>query len=475
MEEPVRAFISYSWSSPEHEEWVLRLATNLRASGIDAILDKWDLREGDEANAFMERMVTDQNISKVIIVSDGIYAEKSNKRLGGAGTEAQIISQKIFDSQEKGKFVVIVKELDENGGPFLPAYYTSRVYIDFSQEDKFSEKFEQLLRWLVGRPGLVKPALGSLPKYIIEPENSIMLSTAILQRRAIDCISNNRRSSYPALNEYLEHFLAEIEKFRLPDQMDPLSEDFMDNLKNFLPYRDEFVEIVRIISRYGDGEKYGESISEFFEKMSSYLYGPMGKSYRDSDFDNFRFFLQEMFLLATYVFIEEKRYDYLNILLKHPYYITAEEERGREAMRHFDFFRQNIRVLRYRNQKLGLNRLSLHADLIKERCNISNIKFTKIMQADFVLFIRALLMGGYWWPETSIYLDYPNPGLELFQRARSASFFEKIRPIFNGATKQDLESICSQYENDGPTSRAWMPGEFNPRKLLALDRICSMP
>ena len=67
-----KAFISYSWSNAEHEDWVLDLATRLRESGVDAILDKWDLKEGQEANAFMEKMVSDEEITKVIIVSDKI-------------------------------------------------------------------------------------------------------------------------------------------------------------------------------------------------------------------------------------------------------------------------------------------------------------------------------------------------------------------------------------------------------------------
>ena len=57
-EENPKLFISYSWTSPDHEQWVLNLATELRESGIDVILDKWDLKEGHDANAFMERMVT---------------------------------------------------------------------------------------------------------------------------------------------------------------------------------------------------------------------------------------------------------------------------------------------------------------------------------------------------------------------------------------------------------------------------------
>ena len=37
-------------------------------SGVDVIFDKWDLKEGHDANAFMEKMVTDPEIEKVILL-----------------------------------------------------------------------------------------------------------------------------------------------------------------------------------------------------------------------------------------------------------------------------------------------------------------------------------------------------------------------------------------------------------------------
>jgi hypothetical protein len=39
-----KAFISYSWSSQEHQRWVLDLATQLRENGVDVTIDKWDLK-----------------------------------------------------------------------------------------------------------------------------------------------------------------------------------------------------------------------------------------------------------------------------------------------------------------------------------------------------------------------------------------------------------------------------------------------
>ena len=54
-----KIFISYSWANQDHEAWVVQLATDLLESGIDVVLDKWDLKEGQDAHAFMERMVSD--------------------------------------------------------------------------------------------------------------------------------------------------------------------------------------------------------------------------------------------------------------------------------------------------------------------------------------------------------------------------------------------------------------------------------
>ena len=62
-----KTLVSYSWTSPEHEDWVLKLATELREVGVDVILDKWDLKERHDAIAFMEKIVTDPEIKKVIL------------------------------------------------------------------------------------------------------------------------------------------------------------------------------------------------------------------------------------------------------------------------------------------------------------------------------------------------------------------------------------------------------------------------
>tara|TARA_R110002020_G_C16308395_1_gene773624 strand:- start:1134 stop:1640 length:507 start_codon:yes stop_codon:yes gene_type:complete len=142
-----KLFISYSWSNQDHESWVVKLAEELVSQGIHVILDKWDLQPGHDANDFMEGMVKDKTVTKVIMVCDEVYARKSDSRKGGAGTEAQIITPEIYAETRQDKFVAVVRERDADGKPFLPTYYKGRIYFDLSDPSGYAEEFDKIVRW----------------------------------------------------------------------------------------------------------------------------------------------------------------------------------------------------------------------------------------------------------------------------------------------------------------------------------------
>ena len=199
---PPKLFISYSWSSPEYEKDVMRIATELRESGIDVILDKWELREGHEATAFMEKMVADKEIKKVAMFCDSAYKDKADGRRGGVGTETQIISAEVYKAQDQNKFVAVVMERDSNGKACVPVYYSSRIYIDLSDPSTYAKEFERLLRWVYDRPVDVKPEIGKTPAFLTDSSDAIRLATAVVARRALDAIRNARETSLPATREY---------------------------------------------------------------------------------------------------------------------------------------------------------------------------------------------------------------------------------------------------------------------------------
>src|SRR5215469_18872840 len=100
---PPNVFISYSWTSDEHQKRVVELAERLTTDGVHVVIDVWDLKEGHDKYVFMERMVTDPNIEKVLLIIDKAYAEKANDRRGGVGSESQIVSPELYGKASQDK------------------------------------------------------------------------------------------------------------------------------------------------------------------------------------------------------------------------------------------------------------------------------------------------------------------------------------------------------------------------------------
>ena len=81
----------------------------LVSDGVDTILDKWNLKEGQDLNQFMESMVSDKSIDRVLIILTKKYAEKANDRIGGVGKETLIISSEVYEKASQTKFIPVVR------------------------------------------------------------------------------------------------------------------------------------------------------------------------------------------------------------------------------------------------------------------------------------------------------------------------------------------------------------------------------
>ena len=156
-------FVSYSHSSEDHKSWVKNLAKQLMKNGVNVVLDQWELREGDNKYAFMQRMVTDESVNKIILVCDKAYRDKADNFEGGVGDEAQIISPQLYDQVQQKKVAAIISERSPTGSAYIPAYYGARIYIDLSSQENIDRNYETLLRWIYDQPAEVKPELGEKP------------------------------------------------------------------------------------------------------------------------------------------------------------------------------------------------------------------------------------------------------------------------------------------------------------------------
>lgn len=471
-----KLFISYSWSSPEHEQWVLDLATELRQSGVDAILDKWDLREGHDAIAFMEKMVSDPEIKKVAIICDEKYAMKAVGRAGGVGTETQIISKEVYENQSQEKFVAVVCDMDSNGKPFLPTYYKSRIYIDLSDDQKRAENFEQLLRWALDKPLYRKPDIGNLPSFLSEGTQA-SLGTSAAFRRCLEAIKNQKSYAHGAFDEYCETFAANLERFRLTRSEGEFDDLVISNISDFLPYRNEVIQLMTAIAQYSPGD-FIQQIHRFLEDLIPYLdCPPKIKEYRDRDFDNYKFIIHELFLYAATILIKHDRLEQVNHLLQTRYYIRGHSQHSYGPTTNFTVFQQRALSLEDRKRRLRLSAHSLHADLLKARCDQKGIEFDQLVQTDFIAFIRSRSERegySYWYPETLINIEHPNSPLEVFARSSSKAYFERAKILLAIAQPDDLRPIIMNLKDD-PGFQGWSFLRFNPIALLGYEQLATRP
>jgi hypothetical protein len=155
---PPKVFVSYSHDSSDHKRWVLEFATTIRERGVDAILDQWELRPGDDLPHFMETQLDQADY--VLMVCTEKYIEKANSGTGGVGYEKMIMTAAMLSHIDSNKVIPIIRQ---NGTKLLPTFMRSKIFIDFSRDEEAEYNFDDLMRTLLNAPLFEKPAIGANP------------------------------------------------------------------------------------------------------------------------------------------------------------------------------------------------------------------------------------------------------------------------------------------------------------------------
>ena len=153
-----KVFISYSWTSETYKERVLKLAERLMDSGVDVILDQWDLSPGEDMYAFMEQSIHEAD--KVLILCEKGYADKANNRTGGVGTETMIITPEVLKKHRQKKYIPVVMDNSVE----VPSYLKSRYAVYFTTEDE--EEFKGLCFAIFGKRRKKKPIVKPIPAWL---------------------------------------------------------------------------------------------------------------------------------------------------------------------------------------------------------------------------------------------------------------------------------------------------------------------
>jgi hypothetical protein len=481
-----KTFISYSWTSPEHEAWVLALATELEESGVHVIIDKWNLREGADKYAFMEKMVTDPTIRKVIVICDRLYAEKADGRKGGVGTETQIISREIYEQvdliDQEQKFVAVISEKDENGNAYVPTFFKNRIHIDMSDSSLRSENFEQLIRWIFDKPLYRRPERGKPPTYLFTEDN-LSLGTSSRFRLAIEALKQDKVSAPGAVRDYFNTFAENLESLRIEfelGQEEVFDDRVVEGIDAFLPYRDEVIDLISSIVRYRSSEEMFEAIHSFFERLMPYGFWTAGRSqWYEVSADNFRFIIQELFLYAVAALLKNGRFTGVNDLVEKGYYFPPGSSDVEAGLVPFTYLQRGVKSFEYRNRRLQLGKADLTASMLLERANRTDLTPEDIKQADFVLFIRGETHPDCqyfsWFPNTLVGAYRRHRPFEVFARAQSIKYFEQLKIALGVANKEELLKLVEEFKSGDRQIPQFSSRTFYLAKLMDTERIASRP
>lgn len=147
------AFVSYSWDSDEHRNWVLALATQLRGDGVETVLDQWHLVPGDQLPAFMEKAVRESDY--ILIICTPRYKDRSERRLGGVGYEGDIITGQVLTTRNERKFIPILRTGDWREA--APTWLAGKYYVDLRGNPYDERHYRDLLTSLLGTRAQAPP------------------------------------------------------------------------------------------------------------------------------------------------------------------------------------------------------------------------------------------------------------------------------------------------------------------------------
>lgn len=446
--EQKKVFISYSWKPKTNKQRVIDLAERLTNDGIHVILDDWDLKEGQDKYHFMEQMVSDETVDKVLLICNREYTHRANKKEGGVGIESLIISDDIYSQVEQLKFIPIVMEY-ENSKPCLPTFIKTRIYIDLSNDEVYEEQYDKLIRNIYNKPISKRPPIGKMPIHL-KDETPLFLPTAHKVSQIKKSLLGNNSNSRILIKDYLQTFIESLILFKLDLVKDKINQNnFIEkvefSIERLQPLKSDFIEFLNVIFKLSD-KNYDNELLDFFENMLQF--------YEDNNIeleasnrleyiinDNYRFFNYDLFLNFVSISLKLEKFRTLNFIYRSTLIITRKYNNKSEVANFILFRKYNYTLNDYKNQSINPRKVSVVADLIKKHSTL--VKFEENITSDILNYYMSLMYPNesgfedYWIPETSC---YNGRRLELFPKIISKRYFEKTKALFNVSEIEEYKS-----------------------------------
>ena len=437
-----KVFISYSWSSPGHQARIRQWAEQLVNDGVDVVLDVWALKEGDDKYAFMERMITDEFVTHVLVFSDSAYAAKADAREAGVGTESQIISREVYSRAQQSKFLPVVCEFDDSAEPFLPTFLKSRIWIDFSSPEAANDNWEQLIRVLYGKPAYEKPTLGQTPTYVTTdvsvPANPAGVKFAALRQ----AIVQEKRGLKTYRQDFLDACCSYADTLRIRTRPDVASmgQRVLEDCGKLKLVRDQIVDWVLMESAANSSDEFGEALISLLERLLELKSRPPEvTSWNDTWFEAHRVFAYETFLYVVAALLKTDSFDSLHLIFTNHYLLPETEASGMgrfETFQAFYGYSETLQILASEGRRLH----APAAELIKRQADRTDLPFAVVMQAELLVLMMVFITESRrWYPQTLHYSSHSG-SFPFFVRAARHRDFMKLAKITGVGSGNELRA-----------------------------------
>lgn len=151
-----KVFISHA--SEDKERFVMNFASKLRANGVDAWLDKWEMLPGDS--------LVDKIFEEGIKEADSFIIILSNNSVNKPWVREELNASFVKRIGKNSKIIPIVLD-----NCTVPECLQSTIWENINNHQNYEENFTRILNSILGV--LDKPALGQAPSYATSKVNEI--------------------------------------------------------------------------------------------------------------------------------------------------------------------------------------------------------------------------------------------------------------------------------------------------------------
>lgn len=151
-----KVFISHA--SEDKERFVIDFASKLRASGVDAWLDKWEMLPGDS--------LVDKIFEEGIKNADSFIIVLSNHSVNKPWVREELNASFVKRIDKNSKIIPIVLD-----NCTVPECLQSTIWENINDHQNYEENFTRILNSILGV--LDKPVLGQAPSYVTTKINEI--------------------------------------------------------------------------------------------------------------------------------------------------------------------------------------------------------------------------------------------------------------------------------------------------------------